>query len=151
MDNGPSSISFLIPGIGVQTINITSALPKLTDQAGGTTIDGYTQPGSSREHRPCGRQRGPCGSRSREPARTRRCVGHRVAEQRRTGLAFYNLRLPVNMVFHGDNNAIVGNFIGTNAAATFNDTVQNATRSALSSTSLLRTTHRPARPPQTAT
>jgi hypothetical protein len=38
------TIAFNIPGAGVRTINLTSALPTITDPV---TIDGYTQPGSS--------------------------------------------------------------------------------------------------------
>jgi hypothetical protein len=43
---GADTIAFNIPGTGVHTISPLSALPPLTDDAG-TTIDGYTQPGSS--------------------------------------------------------------------------------------------------------
>jgi titin len=40
---GPNSITFKIPGIGVQTINLLSALPALTQPV---TIDGTTDPNS---------------------------------------------------------------------------------------------------------
>jgi hypothetical protein len=43
---GADTIAFNIPGTGVRTISPLSSLPALTDD-GGTTIDGYTQPGSS--------------------------------------------------------------------------------------------------------
>jgi Periplasmic copper-binding protein (NosD) len=43
---GADTIIFNIPGTGVRTISPLSSLPALTDDAG-TTIDGYTQPGSS--------------------------------------------------------------------------------------------------------
>ena len=43
---GADTIAFNIPGTGVRTISPLSSLPALTDDAG-TTIDGYTQPGSS--------------------------------------------------------------------------------------------------------
>ncbi len=43
---GADTIAFNIPGQGVHTISLLSALPALTDDAG-ATIDGYTQPGSS--------------------------------------------------------------------------------------------------------
>jgi uncharacterized delta-60 repeat protein len=42
--NGADTIGFNIAGSGVQTINLTSALPSIT---GAVTIDGYTQAGSS--------------------------------------------------------------------------------------------------------
>jgi uncharacterized repeat protein (TIGR01451 family)/CSLREA domain-containing protein len=41
---GVDIINFAIPGTGVKTINLTSALPTIT---GPVTIDGYTQPGAS--------------------------------------------------------------------------------------------------------
>jgi hypothetical protein len=41
---GPQTIAFNIPGSGVHTINVTSALPTITDAI---IIDGYTQAGSS--------------------------------------------------------------------------------------------------------
>ena len=41
---GTDNITFNIPGTGVQTINLTSALPPITDPV---VIDGYTQPGAS--------------------------------------------------------------------------------------------------------
>src|SRR4051794_9650870 len=43
-DPGPDTIAFNIPGAGVRTINLTSALPTITEPV---VIDGYTQPGSS--------------------------------------------------------------------------------------------------------
>ncbi|MFL6514188.1 MAG: beta strand repeat-containing protein [Chthoniobacterales bacterium] len=41
---GVDTINFNIPGPGVKTINVTSALPSIT---GPTTINGYSQPGAS--------------------------------------------------------------------------------------------------------
>src|SRR5262245_57987709 len=43
-NSGADEIDFDIPGSGVQTITLLSALPTIT---GPVTIDGYTQPGSS--------------------------------------------------------------------------------------------------------
>lgn len=43
-NTGLDTIAFNIPGSGVHTINLTSALPTITDPV---VIDGYTQPGSS--------------------------------------------------------------------------------------------------------
>ncbi len=43
-DPGPDTIAFRIPGAGVHTVNLTSALPTITDPV---VIDGYTQPLSS--------------------------------------------------------------------------------------------------------
>lgn len=44
---GPDTITFNIPGGGVKTITLSTTEPTLSDTTGGTTIDGYTQPGSS--------------------------------------------------------------------------------------------------------
>ena len=43
--SGPDTITFNIPGTGVQTIQISSTLPVLSDMSG-VTIDGFTQPGA---------------------------------------------------------------------------------------------------------
>ncbi len=43
---GADTINFNIPGGGVRTITLTTTLPYLNDLSGGTTIDGYTQPGA---------------------------------------------------------------------------------------------------------
>lgn len=45
-DPGADTIAFNIPGPGLHTIRLLSALPALTDNSG-VTIDGYAQPGSS--------------------------------------------------------------------------------------------------------
>ena len=46
--SGPDTILFNIPGNGVKTIQLGSHLPSLSDAGGGTTIDGYSQPGAQR-------------------------------------------------------------------------------------------------------
>jgi CSLREA domain-containing protein len=46
MHSGPDTIRFNIPGTGAQTIQLNSRLPSLSDGSGGTTIDGYSQPGA---------------------------------------------------------------------------------------------------------
>ena len=43
---GADTISFNIPGNGVQTIQLNSALPTLAGNGAATTIDGYSQPGA---------------------------------------------------------------------------------------------------------
>jgi CSLREA domain-containing protein len=43
---GTNTIAFAIPSTGTQTILLSHHLPTLSDQTGGTTIDGYTQAGS---------------------------------------------------------------------------------------------------------
>ncbi|MGH1492304.1 MAG: discoidin domain-containing protein [Acidimicrobiales bacterium] len=44
---GANEINFNIPGGGVKRIQLRSELPALIDTSGGTTINGYSQPGSS--------------------------------------------------------------------------------------------------------
>ncbi len=44
---GSDTIHFNIPGGGLERINLGSPLPSMVDLSGGTTIDGYTEPGSS--------------------------------------------------------------------------------------------------------
>ena len=43
---GADTISFKIPGAGVQTIQLNSALPTLAGNGAATTINGYSQPGA---------------------------------------------------------------------------------------------------------
>ena len=52
---GADTIDFNIPGSGVQTISLLSALPTITDPV---IINGYTQPGQP-QHTGQRRQRGP--------------------------------------------------------------------------------------------
>jgi CSLREA domain-containing protein len=44
---GPDAIGFLIPGTGPQSINIATELPAISDETGGTIVNGYSQPGAS--------------------------------------------------------------------------------------------------------
>ena len=53
---GADTIDFDIPGSGVHTISLLSALPTITDPV---IIDGYTQPGASPNTLADRRQRGP--------------------------------------------------------------------------------------------
>jgi hypothetical protein len=50
-DPGADTIAFNIPGAGVRTIHLTSALPMITEPA---VVDGYAQPGSSKNTLPNG-------------------------------------------------------------------------------------------------
>ena len=45
-NTGADTISFNIPGAGVQTIQLNSALPTLAGNGAATTINGYSQPGA---------------------------------------------------------------------------------------------------------
>jgi hypothetical protein len=117
-DDGPSTIRFDIPGSGPRTIHLTAALPTLAD--GGTTVDGYTQPGSARNTA----ARGSNATLRVEVQGTGAGgpEGFVVTSSGNTirGLALFGLRLAVRIAGTGaTQNAVVGNFIGTNAAATF--------------------------------
>jgi CSLREA domain-containing protein len=117
---GPDAIGFTIPGSGVRLIQLKSALPALSDLSGPTTIDGYTQAGTSP---------------NTDPIVSNAVIGIEIRGTGATGfdglpitssgniirgLSFYNLRRSLFLNGSGaTNNRIVGNFIGTNAAATF--------------------------------
>jgi CSLREA domain-containing protein len=126
---GPDSIAFAIPGSGVQTIRIASPLPTLSDRTGGTTIDGYTQPGSSPNTHPV-------ESNARLMVQiqgTSITVGMPAltassADNVIRGLAVFNVRPILISGAAALRNTVVGNFIGTDAAAAFGATtlVRNA-------------------------
>lgn len=117
---GPDTIAFNIPGSGIQTIQLNSALPTLYDETGPTTIDGYTQPGATPNTDPLVDNavikvqiagNGPNG-----------INGLVITSASNTvrGLALYNFFHAVWIYGSGaSNNRIVGNFIGTNASASF--------------------------------
>ena len=117
---GPDTILFNIPGTGVQTIQLNSRLPSLFDASGGTTIDGYSQPGaqpntdslvSNAQIRIQIRGNGSSAFNS---------LVIQSAGNRLQGLAFYNTRRSIWISGTGaQNNLILGNFLGTNAAGTF--------------------------------
>jgi hypothetical protein len=117
---GPDTIAFDIPGNGVQTIQLTSSLPALSDATGPTTIDGYTQPGCTPNTSSAASNaalrvqiRGNGGSGFDGLIIT--AQGNMVR-----GLALFNLARAIYLTGSGaTDNVIVGNFIGTDAAATF--------------------------------
>ena len=120
---GPDAINFNIPGpAGPKTITLSSALPTVNDATGPTTIDGYTQPGSSPNTDPrasnarIGVQLTPAGT------YTAGVYGLTVTSPGNAvrGLSFHKLRQPVWLYGGGaTNNTVAGNFVGTNASATF--------------------------------
>ena len=109
-------------GSDVRTIQLASELPALTDD--GTTIDGYTQPGSAP---------------NTDPLASNAKIGIEVrgsgpaahdgltvlsSDNVLKGLAFYNLHAPLNLDGRrgpagADRNLISGCFIGTDAAGDF--------------------------------
>ena len=120
---GPNSIAFNIPGTGVKTIQLASQL-SISDSSGGVTIDGYTQPGAA-----------PNTAARASNARimieirgngTSTALGTfdaiRVVSPNNVirGLSIYNALDQIQLYGASANgNRILGNFIGTNAAATF--------------------------------
>jgi CSLREA domain-containing protein len=117
---GPDKILFNISGSGVKTIQLNSRLPSLWDASGGTTIDGYSQPGSqvNTSSRVSNatimiqiRGNGPGAF----DAMLIQSAGNRIQ-----GLAIFNARRGIWLTGSGSkNNLVVGNFLGTNAAGTF--------------------------------
>ena len=114
-------MSFNIPGGGVQTINITSQLPALSDMTGGTTIDGYTQPGASPNTSPTA-DNASIMVQIRGTGATLAFYGLFITSPNNVvrGLAMFNIRA---MVIPGAarprTTASSGNFIGTDATGTF--------------------------------
>jgi hypothetical protein len=110
---GLDAIEFNIPGAGVQTITPTSALPALT---GPTTINGFTQPGSSANTNPLG-----------QPINAVMLIeitGTFAALRANPGSDSSEFRgLVINgaldlITVDASNVTIAGNFLGTNAAGT---------------------------------
>jgi hypothetical protein len=121
---GPDTITFDIPGSGVQTILAPGGLPTLVD--GGTTIDGYTQRGASPNTSPdvdnaqiMIEVRGNLNPTTGLPASgTAQGVSIVSASNTVRGLAIYNYVVSLLLFNIGaHDNRVVGNFLGTNAAA----------------------------------
>ncbi len=126
-NSGPDAIYFAIEGSGVHTIQLTNKLPAINDMNGGVFIDGYTQPGAVENTDPLISNaqlmievRGlgtvePDDSPVSYDAFTVLSANNTIR-----GLAMYNSvrELMIDNV-GAQNNRIVGNFIGTNAAGIF--------------------------------
>jgi CSLREA domain-containing protein len=117
---GSNLIVFAIPGDGVHTIQLESRLPAIHDETGGTTVDGYSQPGSSPNTDPLVDNAkimieirgGGFAAFDGMPVTS----AHNVIR----GLSFYNLKRSLWIYGTGAfENMVVGDFIGTNAAGTF--------------------------------
>ena len=118
--SGANEVDFAIPGSGVQTIQLGSQLPTVTDTSGPTTIDGYTQPGAS-----------PNSSQFASNAQLRIALrgtgSHGIDALRITspnnvvrGISFYNFRRSVWLAGgNAKGNRVVGNFVGTDPGGTF--------------------------------
>jgi CSLREA domain-containing protein len=125
--SGPNTIDFGIPGGGVQTIQLLSPLPTISDTTGGTYVDGYTQPGASVNTDPFAdnaqigiqiRGSGPNGLDG---------VAITSAGNTLRGLSFFYIRRSIYIYGLGaHDNAVVGCFVGTDAKGTFGSTVFDA-------------------------
>ena len=128
--SGPNSIAFNIPGTGVHTIQLGSQL-SISDSSGGVTIDGYTQPGSAPNTAAHASNaqimielRGNGTSTADGTFDGIRIVS---ANNVIRGLSIYNALDQIEMFGAGANsNTIVGNYLGTNAAATFASVLNTA-------------------------
>jgi CSLREA domain-containing protein len=123
LHSGPDTINFNIPGsTGVKTITLGSTLPTINDASGPTTIDGYTQPGSSPNTDPRA-SNAKIGVQVTSPGTyTSGIYGLTVTSARNVvrGISFYKVRKPIWLYGRGaTSNTIAGNFVGTNVAATF--------------------------------
>jgi CSLREA domain-containing protein len=117
---GSNVIHFAMPGDEVHTIQLRSRLPALSDLTGGTTIDGYSQPGATPNTDPLV---------SNAQIRIQiRGEGYDAfdglpvtsAGNVIRGLSFFNLKRSLWIYGAGaSENVVVGNFIGTDATGTF--------------------------------
>jgi CSLREA domain-containing protein len=117
---GPNTIHFAIPGTGVHTIQLGSTLPTLTDTSGGTTIDGYSQPGASVNTDPYAsnaqiqvevKGMGPTAFDAMVMSSPNNVVD---------GLAIYNNRHSIWLYGpQSTGNQVWGDFVGTDATGTF--------------------------------
>ncbi len=115
----PDEIDFDIPGSGVQTIDLTSALPSITKPI---IIDGNTQPGGVSQHQ-SRRKR----SQRRLAHRNRRChcrtsrsgvLDLAAGDSTVSGLVINQSQGPDIELDGSGGNLIEGDFLGTNAAGT---------------------------------
>jgi hypothetical protein len=121
---GTNTIVFNIPFTGVQTIQLGSRLPTLHDESGGTLIDGYSQPGSVANSAPAISNAKLLIELTGNGGELFDAFAITSAGNMIRGLAIYNFKRSLWIYGPGaHDNVIAGNFIGTDAAATFRATV----------------------------
>lgn len=113
---GTDTITFNIPGPGVKTINVVSALPVITDPV---VIDGYSQPGTRANSLAVGNNAVLLIELNGSGAGTANAHGLAISANNTTvkGLVINRFALH-GIALSGNNNVIVGNFIGTNSMGT---------------------------------
>jgi len=121
LHSGPDTIAFAIAGTGVQTINLTSSLPTINDGTGGTTIDGYTQPGAASNTLDLA-SNAVIGVEIRSSSETVGWHAMAISSPNNVirGLSMHHNWRSISLL--GPNaayNAVVGSFIGTNATGTY--------------------------------
>ena len=118
---GVDRIEFAIPGTDTKRITIGSGLPSINDSRGGLTIDGYTQNGASVNTA----QHGSNAVIRVEIQGSGDDTMFLIESPENTirGLAIYGADYPIELRGEAaDGNRIIGNFVGTNAAASSNGT-----------------------------
>jgi CSLREA domain-containing protein len=130
---GPDIIAFAIPGSGTKTIALKKALPALDDGTGGTTLDGYTQTGARVND-------DPLASNARIRIQIKGAgettgwssLVITAAHNRIRGIAIFRSWRAISLIGLGAfDNAIIGSFVGTNAAGTYRSPAFNAANGAL--------------------
>jgi hypothetical protein len=115
---GADSIRFNIPGTGVHTIAVASALPPLSDSLG-AVVDGYTQPGAAPNTHPAGIN-ATLGIEITPAVGFASCNGFALPSDGNLirGLVINGFGC-AGILINGSNNVVEGNFVGTDPMGTF--------------------------------
>lgn len=117
---GPDTIAFNLSGSGVQTIQLGSRLPVINDTTGPTTIDGYTQPGAAPNTNALASNATILVQLVGTAENNFGALFFTSPGNRVRGLAFYKFTQAIRFYGSGaTDNAVVGCFVGTNAATTY--------------------------------